>query len=81
MFGVGGEVLGEALAPASSAAGVCADSEQQLPCFAARRRPGTGASGASSSTTCALVPPMPNELTPAAARPARRRHGVSDALT
>ena len=57
---------------ASSAAGAARGQRQQLPAGA----PGpTGAprAGASSSTTCALVPPMPNELTPARRGPLRPR--------
>ena len=41
-----------------------------------------GTTGASSSTTCALVPPMPNELTPARrGAPSGDSHGRSAALT
>ena len=54
---------------------------QELPRPRRRRPASAGASstplGASSSTTWALVPPMPNELTPARrGRPARRRPGA-----
>ena len=53
------------------------------PAAAARARPARGRlAGASSRITCALVPPMPNELTPAPARPCRRAcHGRSVVLT
>jgi aldehyde dehydrogenase (NAD+) len=38
-------------------------------------------SGACSSTTCALVPPIPNELTPARRRPPATGHGTVCAFT
>ncbi len=40
-----------------------------------------GAAGASSSTTCALVPPMPNELTPARRGPGMAGQGRATPLT
>ncbi len=40
-----------------------------------------GGGGASSSTACALVPPNPNELTPARRGPAPSRHGASSVWT
>ena len=45
--------------------------ESTSSCHGARRRRAGAAAGASSRTTWALVPPMPNELTPARARAAR----------
>ena len=52
---------------------------EQLP--AAARDPTVHGSGASSSTTCALVPPKPNELTPARrGTPSVRGHGVRRAF-
>ncbi|CAM4176439.1 hypothetical protein COSO111634_34430 [Corallococcus soli] len=67
---------------ASSAAGVRADSvtsclERRGPCSLEAGSRG----GASSNTTCALVPPMPNELTAARRGPWVRSHGRSVVFT
>ena len=59
-----------ARARASSAVGVRAESTGDLRRVAVGS--GAAAAGASSSTTCALVPPMPNELTPARRGAGRR---------
>ncbi|PSK61472.1 hypothetical protein B0E53_06632 [Micromonospora sp. MH33] len=63
------------LTAVSSADGVFAETCSR---WAGRiRRSARYAAGASSSTTCALVPPMPNELTPARRGPPSVSHLVS----
>ncbi len=64
---------------ASSAAADRADQTSKLLEGCGRAR--SGNAGASSSTTCALVPPMPNELTPARRGPRPAGQGRATPLT
>ncbi len=56
-----------------------ASAESKMAYGGAERVAGRG--GASSSTTCALVPPMPKELTPARRLPSIAGNGRSSPLT
>ena len=64
---------------ASRAAGVFADSTSR--CAGRLGRSPGGIAGASSRITCALVPPMPNELTPARRGSLSAGQGVARVLT